>query len=259
MDTTLDEYIKEKKISITGGPFSRRLANFTRGGGAVRSGSRLRQRFTFNSIRGRAQYRPVRGGANANNSTARGVGKRPSNFRPTSVFFRPRSNIPIKLYIANLEFGVNNEDILELFSEFGPIRKYGVNYDQNGHSLGTAEIRFVKMISALRAVEKYNNVPLDGRPLKLAVSGPGSEGIVVSSMTRFKSQRPATSSPGRGMNFRGGSTNSPARTRGGITKKLLDRSRMNVIQRGRKIGNEKSEDMKSKLDADLEAYHAKTE
>ncbi|GMP32511.1 hypothetical protein CsSME_00006232 [Camellia sinensis var. sinensis] len=37
-----------------------------------------------------------------------------------------------KLYISNLDIGVTNEDIKELFSEIGQLKRYTVHYDKNG-------------------------------------------------------------------------------------------------------------------------------
>jgi len=82
-----------------------------------------------------------------------------------------RQNQPTKLYISNLDFGVTNQDVKELFSEFGPMVRYGVNHSAAGRSVGSAEVFFKNKISAVKAIQKYNGVTLDGRPMKLEIAG----------------------------------------------------------------------------------------
>lgn len=76
-----------------------------------------------------------------------------------------------KLYISNLDYGVTNEDIKVLFSDVGELKRYSIHYDRSGRSKGTAEVVYIRQPDAVAAMKRYNNVQLDGKPMKLELVG----------------------------------------------------------------------------------------
>ncbi|XP_043703044.1 THO complex subunit 4A-like [Telopea speciosissima] len=148
-----------------------------------------------------------------------------------------------KLYISNLDYGVSIEDIKELFSEVGDLKRYTIHYDRSGRSKGTAEVVFSRRTDALAAVKRYNNVQLDGKPMKIEIVGTN----VVP---------PAAAPPVPNGMF--GNPNGILRSgqgRGGTTG-LLRRGGGRGFGRGRVRGRGHEQVSAQDLDADLEKYHS---
>ncbi|XP_008803415.1 THO complex subunit 4A-like isoform X2 [Phoenix dactylifera] len=149
-----------------------------------------------------------------------------------------------KLYISNLDYAVSNEDIKELFSEVGDLKRYSIHYDRSGRSKGTAEVVFSRRVDALAAVKRYNNVQLDGKPMKIEIVGTNIEtpatGPQISTRAFGSINGASKSGPGSGS-----STGWPRGGGGG-------RRRARGRGRGRGRGSQVTT---SDLDADLEKYH----
>lgn len=79
-------------------------------------------------------------------------------------------NVLTRVLISNLDpNSVSLDDVKELYGEFGSYRRMVLNYDKAGRSLGTAEIVYENRKDALRAMQTYNGVPLDGKTMCVEV------------------------------------------------------------------------------------------
>lgn len=154
-----------------------------------------------------------------------------------------------KLYISNLDYGVSNEDIKELFSEVGDLKRYSIHYDRSGRSKGTAEVVFSRRTDAAAAFKRYNNVQLDGKPMKIEIVGTS----IVTPASMPQVSNGAFGNPSavpRSAQGRGGFMGRP---RGGGISARGGRGWGRSRGRGRGRGdNVSAED----LDADLEKYHS---
>ncbi|XP_048327134.1 THO complex subunit 4D isoform X2 [Ziziphus jujuba] len=181
--------------------------------------------------------------------------------------------IGTKLYVSNLDNGVTNEDIRELFAEIGDLRRYAVHYDKNGRPSGSAEVVYTRRSDAFAALKRYNNVLLDGKPMKIEIVGanpgmPISARVNVTGVNGGRRRRTVVMTPGPGRaggtggasgsalvnrgsgSRRGGLGNARGRGRGGGGRGGGGRGGGG---RGKKKPVEKSA---VELDKELDSYHA---
>ena len=234
-DTSLDDFIKQKRAA------SRSSRGSRRGGGRRGRGGRGRTRtYSSSSVSNlRTSSSLSRTGAGSGFKTSRA--RRPSSFGSrggsSSQDIQLGGPMGTSLIVSNLEFGVNDADIHELFSEFGRLRRYGVHYNAQGNSIGTAEVVFTRSSDAMKAIQAYQDVPLDGRPMRLHVA-----------MSSFRiTQGETGSTPSRGAG-------------GGLGRRGGRRGRGGRSSRGGGGGSGgRRMPSANELNDELDVYHTKTE
>ncbi|KAL2905015.1 THO complex subunit 4D [Bienertia sinuspersici] len=173
-----------------------------------------------------------------------------------------------KLYITNLDVGVSNDDIRELFSEIGELKRYAIHFDKNGLPSGSAEVVYAKRSDAFAAHKRYNNVQLDGRSMRIEVASPNSQ-VPVSARVNVVGGANGKATRKVVMTQSGGRTTSAQtnrwagqRTRGGLRNgqgraQNQNRGTRRGQGRGRGRGRGKKQQDKSaeELDKELENYH----
>jgi len=250
IDMSLDDIIKKNK-----GPRGARGARGGRGGRGGRAA-----RGAGRGARSRSAGRQSRGGRGARGAgRSRSVGGGPpaAGSWEHDMYDGPRRGGvmttagPGKLVVSNLDFGVSDSDIQELFSEFGHLKTAAVHYDRSGRSLGTADVVFDRKSDAIKAMKQYNGVPLDGRAMQIQLATSAAEAMAPPAVRRRSPLRMSRGSPRRGGGDRrrsGGRIDKPGRGRGG--------SRGGRGGRGGGRGRGKKEPAPSaeELDKELDTY-----
>ncbi|KAJ2747744.1 hypothetical protein GGI20_000214 [Coemansia sp. BCRC 34301] len=110
-----------------------------------------------------------------------------------------------RIHISNLDFGVSEGDLRQLFGQIGQISFATLNYGPNGKSKGTGEVKFKNPAHASQAVEKYHGVTLDGRPMRIEIAfNPLAAAAVAPMMMPAMMQAPMVQASGNTRSRRGG-------------------------------------------------------
>jgi RNA recognition motif-containing protein len=81
-----------------------------------------------------------------------------------------------RLYVGNLAYGVRDENLQELFSQFGAVRSAQVITDrESGRSKGFGFVEMDNDQEAQAAIDGLNGKPHDGRPLTVNEARPREE------------------------------------------------------------------------------------
>jgi RNA recognition motif-containing protein len=102
----------------------------------------------------------------------------------------------MNIYVSNLSFNINDEDLRGFFAEFGEVTSAKVINDKfTGKSRGFGFVEMPDQASAEKAIAELNNGSVDGRTINVMEAKP-------------KEDRPARSNnPFRGNNGGGGGFN----------------------------------------------------
>lgn len=262
-DVALDDYIKTKHITRSGRGTKGAAATAGRGArGGSRGGKVQRQptasqkanRFSGGIVKNVPRRSGGGGGQNfARNSGGAGQSRWTHDLYGAGAggadMQRTRGS-GTKLIISNLDYGVSESDIRDLFSELGTMSKASVHYDVSGRSLGTAEIVYARAGDAVQALKKYNGVPLDGKPMEIQLINPGK------TLDSLPQRRSLGNQGGRGARL----GNAPAgRARGGrspATSARGVRGRRGGARGGGQTRTVKPEVTQEQLDMELDEYQS---
>jgi RNA recognition motif-containing protein len=82
----------------------------------------------------------------------------------------------MNIYISNLSFGIQDEDLRKLFSEYGEVSSAKIITDKfTGKSRGFGFVEMPDSAAAENAVNGLNNASIDGRSVKVMEARPKEE------------------------------------------------------------------------------------
>ncbi|KAI8879379.1 RNA-binding domain-containing protein [Backusella circina FSU 941] len=220
LDMALDDVITQNRSS------NRRNNNNNGRRGPARGGVNKNRsgRFSSSPYNGRS-------GRQSNNQN----NNRSSSNNNSNSNNKARSSGGNNLVVANLHFNVTEKDLYDLFGQIGQLKRAFLHIGPNGKSAGIADIVFASSNDAERAKVTYNNVELDGRPMR----------ITNASITQAV-QSTNSSAPRRNTNNNNNN--------GGGNRRFGGRNNNN-----RRTNNQRSQPNERDLDADMDSYMANNE
>ncbi|CAO3651849.1 unnamed protein product [Cunninghamella echinulata] len=72
------------------------------------------------------------------------------------------------ILVENIHYNVTEDDLREVFNLAGTVEKCKIQFDKSGRSTGVAKVTFSETEGAEKAIEKFNNIDLDGQPMKIS-------------------------------------------------------------------------------------------
>lgn len=78
-----------------------------------------------------------------------------------------------KLYVGNLPFSTNDQDLAEIFGQVGQVRSTKIIMDRDsGRSKGFGFVEMSSEEEAAQAISQFNGAQLNGRPLTVNEARP---------------------------------------------------------------------------------------
>jgi hypothetical protein len=78
-----------------------------------------------------------------------------------------------KLYVGNLPFNTNDQDLAEIFGQVGQVRSTKIIFDrESGRSKGFGFVEMSSEEEASQAISQFNGAQLNGRPLTVNEARP---------------------------------------------------------------------------------------
>ncbi|CAG8482417.1 6420_t:CDS:2 [Gigaspora rosea] len=236
-DMALDEYVKSNRKG------KKRNSGASRRGGRVTTG---RARNVRNAPYER--QRPPKGNIDEQWSHDLFEDARQKKDSRQSVRRASNSNNNAKLIVENLFYEVTEDDLEELFSECGTVKKVILHYDRAGRSTGNAEVTFEDAKSAETALRKYNGQTLDGQQMRIRYA-PVKPIQKVSSVSGS-----STAEGGSILDRLGGVARSGLVLGRSVKNDTVSRGRGNKNPDGRRKPASRKPVTSDDLDADLDAY-----
>lgn len=82
-----------------------------------------------------------------------------------------------KITVKNLNFDILEDDLRQLFSTVGEIKKAEIVYDRSGRSKGIARVWFARRSDAGKAIKQYDGRTLDGLAMEISLDSNVRKGL----------------------------------------------------------------------------------
>ena len=83
----------------------------------------------------------------------------------------------MNIFIAGLSYNINDNDLMNLFNEYGEISSAKVIMDrESGRSKGYGFVEMEDEAAGQKAIEELNGAEYDGRVISVSVARPRTEG-----------------------------------------------------------------------------------